>query len=102
MSTIKVIKSSTRPVKIIRTSGIVRVVSPKASPLSIQTFTFTATQGQTVFTLPSTPVTDGLFIVSINAGPQDQEDGDFTVVGTTLTLAEGVDLNDKVYGLYEK
>ena len=101
MITVKVIKSCTRPIKIIRTSKIVKVVSPKPAPLNIVPFTFTATAGQTAFTLPSTPVVGGIFIVSINAGPQDQAGGDFTIATNILTLAEGVDLNDKVYGFYE-
>lgn len=99
---VKIIRSCTQPVKIIRTTEIIKVVSPKPSPLSMQDFSFTATNGQTVFTLPSTPVTDGLFIAIINGSPQDREGGDYTVSGTTLTFDEALDTNDKVYGSYEK
>lgn len=93
---------SAQPVKIIRTTNTVRVLMARSMKLQFVPFTFTATDGQTEFTLPSTPYGDGLFICSINGSPQDQEGGDFSVATNILTLAEGVDLNDKVYGFYEK
>lgn len=92
----------TNPIRIIKDYKTIRIITPKPTPLNVEFFTFTATAGQTVFTLPSTPFSGGLFVMSINGSPQDKAGGDFTVVTNILTLDQGVDLNDTVYGLYEK
>ncbi|MBW1812141.1 MAG: hypothetical protein JRJ39_00335 [Deltaproteobacteria bacterium] len=99
---IKIIKSCNRPVKIVRTTGIIKIVSTKQTSAIFVPFSFTATDGQTVFPLPSAAKSGGLFMVSINGAPQDQEGGDYTVSGVTLTFDEGLDTNDKVYGAYEQ
>jgi len=72
---------------------------PGASSITLVPFLFTATAGQTVFNLASTPAT-GVILLAINGAVQSEAGGDFTVVGSTVTLAEGVDLNDKVFGIY--
>ena len=62
-------------------------------------FTFTAIQGQKVFSpLPGTPLSIWVFITG--AG-QNQAAGDFTVSGNVLTLSQGVNAGDTVYGLVQ-
>ena len=62
-------------------------------------FTFTATQGQTVFKfLPGTPLAIWVFITG--AG-QNQAAGDFSVNGNVLTLSQGVNAGDTVYGVVQ-
>lgn len=61
-------------------------------------FYFEATENeQTVFTLPSTPVS--IILLAINGIAQNEND--FTVVDRTLTLANGVDADDLVYGVMQ-
>lgn len=65
-------------------------------------FSFIATQdGQTDFTLPATPV--NMMLVAINGATQNgaKTPPDFTVSGTTLTLSDGVDAGDAVYGVIQ-
>lgn len=65
-------------------------------------FSLTATQdGQTVFTLPLEP-TNGVWLY-INGTAQNgaKTPPDFVVSGVNLTLSEGVDSGDKVYGLIQ-
>lgn len=92
----------TTTIRIIKNCQTIRVISPRPTAFRVQPFSFTATIGQTEFTLPVAPASGGLFLVSINGTPQDQEGGDFSVSGLTLTFAEPLDTNDKVYGFYEK
>lgn len=65
-------------------------------------FTFTATSGQTIFTLPSSPSVGAFIFVCINGTVQNRLANDFTVSGSTLTLSIGVDEGDVVYGIYQE
>jgi hypothetical protein len=57
-----------------------------------------ATDGQTVFTLPGTPV--AILLLAIQGVVQSQLAGDFTFSGTTLTLSSGVDAGTLIAGVY--
>lgn len=62
-------------------------------------FTFTAIQGQKIFSpLPGTPLAIWVFITGSG---QNQAGGDFTVSGNVLTLSQGVNAGDTVYGLVQ-
>lgn len=63
-------------------------------------FYFVATEGQTVFTLASGPMTNGMLLLAINGIVQSQAKGDFTVSGVTVTLSEGVNAGDIIGGCY--
>lgn len=63
-------------------------------------FSFTATEGQTEFTLDSAVRTNGLIIVIINGTQQNQAAGDFTVDGAVITMDEGLPEGAKLYGAY--
>lgn len=63
-------------------------------------FTFTATQGQKVFTLGTTPLK--VISVFINGTAQNGKASDYTLSGKILTLSEGVDAGDKVFGVYQE
>jgi len=54
--------------------------------------------GTKVFTLPGTPLSIWVFITG---SAQNQELGDFTVSGNVLTLSQGVNVGDTVYGLVQ-
>jgi len=63
-------------------------------------FDFTATSGQDEFVLDTIPVqVVGLYI---NGTAQNEEAGDFTVSGKTITLSDGVDSGDHVFGIYQE
>lgn len=93
-------------VTVVKNSNVVKV---QTFPLTVQvlvgsivTFSLTAaSDGQTVFTLPSAAKPSGLVMAAINGAVQDQSAGDFTVSGSTLTLNAGVNAGDKIYGFYE-
>lgn len=64
-------------------------------------FFFTATQGQTVFNLPSIALATWC---NINGTAQSQSKiptPDFTVSGNILTLSEGLDAGDIVFGMIQ-
>ena len=63
-------------------------------------FTFTATEGQTAFSLETTPIS--MIAVFINGTSQNEEADDFSVSGKVLTLNEGVNSGDKVFGVYQE
>lgn len=85
-------------IKIIKQNNIIRAV--KASTrVSFVPFTFTATAGQTTFEFESIPAK--VLVVVINGATQNEDAGDFTVVGDLLNLSEGVEAGDKVYGIYQ-
>jgi hypothetical protein len=86
----------TRPQEVVEIT-----VERRMYPINFRDFTFTATQGQTVFTLPSTPV-DPMILVWINGVGQNMAAGDYTVSGKTITLSEGVDAGDKIFGVYQE
>ena len=69
--------------------------------MRVQQFSFTATQGQTEFILPSLYKVSGMAVVAINGTTQNQDDGDFTITGAILELNTGIDAGDKVFGIYE-
>lgn len=54
--------------------------------------------GQRAFTLPS--VASLMILVSVNGTSQNQLNGDFTIVGNVLTLSQGLNLNDNLFGIY--
>ncbi len=91
-------------VQIVKRQNIVRVVSQAivSSEFVVRNYSFTAIQDQTVFTLPTPAKTGGMQICVINGTQQNKAGGDFTIVGDELTLSEGVDAGDTVYGLYQQ
>ena len=96
------VKTNPDTVRIINKTSIIRIVSPSPKPLEIVPFYFIAIEGQTDFTLPSFPVTDGLFTTAINGTQQSQAKGDFSVSGNILTIDEPLEAGDEVFGIYEK
>lgn len=94
--TIKVVKQD----DIIRLQTTANVVP---SVLDIQDFSLTATEAdQAIFTLPEPVRTNGLFVVAIEGALQNLTKDDYKVSGTTLTFNEGLPINAKVFGQYEK
>lgn len=64
-------------------------------------FYFIATEGQTEFLLEYTPRTDGIFVLFVGGVGQSKTKGDYSVSGSTIIMAEGLDAGDEVSGLYE-
>ena len=69
-------------------------------PTRFRKFDFTASQGQTEFTLVSLPIT--MIVVYINGVAQNEEGGDFIMSNRTIILSEGVDEGDHVFGVYQE
>lgn len=67
---------------------------------TFEAFSFTCTiQGQTVFgPLPIMPQAIWLYI---NGIAQNQTNGDFTLNGATITLSQGVNAGDTIYGVIQ-
>jgi hypothetical protein len=64
-------------------------------------FSFTATAGQTQFTLASSPTdNDSIMWLAINGIVQDIESGDYSLSGRTLTVNIALSAGDKVFGEY--
>ena len=80
--------------KTIRITGqaVINIV-PTVTP-----FSFTATEGQSVFTLAATPTL--LHYVAIN-GVIQRQNTDYTISGAVITLVEGVDAGTIVFGQYQ-
>lgn len=91
-------------VSVIKRNEVVKLYTQQvvSNNFVVRDFSFTATQGQTVFELPSDAKANGLINVVINGTMQNQAGGDFTIEGNILTLSEGVDAGDTVYGLYQE
>jgi hypothetical protein len=66
---------------------------------SLAPFYFTATSGQRVFTLASTPLA-GVLLLAIYGVAQSQAAGDFTVVGANITLSQSLAGGTPVFGVY--
>ena len=62
-------------------------------------FYFNASAGQSIFVLASVPAL-GIILLAINGVAQSQAGGDYTLIGKTITLSQGVDLDDEVFGVY--
>lgn len=75
-------------------------VSGSPKNLIFVPFTFTATEGQSTFTLSSTPSSNGFIIACINGTPQDQAGGDFSLSGKNITFDEALQAGDIVHGVY--
>lgn len=69
------------------------------TPQRFVNFTFTAIDGQTEFDLGVQPI--AVIILGINGAVQNAAAGDFTLSGTVITLSQGVDADDVVYGIYQ-
>lgn len=63
-------------------------------------FDFTATEGQTEFTLDTKPVQ--MVALYINGTPQNIEAGDYSLSAKVITLSEGVESGDHVFGVYQE
>jgi hypothetical protein len=62
-------------------------------------FSFTASSpDQTDFDLVTEPAS--IALLSINGVMQNEEAGDFSVSGSVITLDEGVDVGDTIFGVY--
>jgi hypothetical protein len=92
-----------RSVTVLRPENIINITAERIMLPSIvfKDFTFTATEGQTVFTLASAPASP-MILVWINGVGQNLAAGDYTIVGTTLTLSSGVNAGDTVFGVYQE
>ncbi len=78
--------------------GFYQDMSPVVNPtvLNFAYFFFiVAIQGQTIFTLDFQP--SPLIYVAVNGVIQDNED--YTLDGYSLTIGEGLDIGDKLYGV---
>jgi hypothetical protein len=60
-------------------------------------FLFTATQDQTQFVLDFTP--QSVIWLAINGAIQSSQQGDFSLVGNTITTNEGLNAGNKLFGL---
>lgn len=85
----------------IRVKANVGTVTEEATQLMGTAFSFTATAGQTEFTLASSPVdNDSIIWLAINGITQDIESGDYSLSGRTLTVNVTLEDGDKVFGEY--
>jgi len=90
-SAVSVVKRPTIVKFVVQSANIIKTLVPLE-------FSFTATQDQTVFTLPYN--VDNIIYVAKNRGILSQDLGDFTVSAKTITLAQGADEGDSIYGKY--
>lgn len=81
-----------------QTTYSVAVTYPAAAIPTFVPFKFTATQGQSVFTLSSVP--NFILLLTINGVSQSQSNGDFTVAGTVITLNGTLNTGDLLAGIY--
>lgn len=79
-------------------SGTGVVVGPVVNSFIPRPFNFVASAGQTILPLPTVPVS--IIWLAINGTMQSQLAGDFTVSGNLITMADPLDLNDTVFGIY--
>ena len=87
---------------ILRPNKIVEItVERRMFPIKFKDFTFTATEGQTVFTLSTTPVSP-MILIWVNGTGQDLAAGDYSIVGKVITLSEGLNAGDKLFGVYQE
>lgn len=96
--------SNGNPVVIQKNVSSLKIPGPTLTiiPFSFVPFFFTATDGQTQFTLPSTPMTNGVIVVAINGIFQSEPKGDFSISGAILTLSDPLDSGDVLTGVYAK
>jgi hypothetical protein len=71
-----------------------------SSPVSLKPFSFTATEGQTVFVLPSYALM--IICLFVSGLGQDGLNADFSLEGNTITLNEGIPVGYRVYGTYQE
>lgn len=64
-------------------------------------FFFTAKQGQSVFTLPNIALATWVFINGIAQSQAKTPTPDFTINDNILTLSQGVDAGDIVFGMIQ-
>lgn len=96
------VKKGTPPV-IVR-KNINRVIVRAVAPIETRMvpFNFTATEGQTTFTLPVAPRGNSAFIVVfINGTAQNKLKGDFSLDGSDLVFDTGLNADDNVFGSVE-
>lgn len=79
-------------------SGTGVVVGPVVNSFIPRPFNFVASAGQTILPLPTIPIS--IIWLAINGTMQSQLAGDFTVSGNLITMADPLDLNDTVFGIY--
>jgi hypothetical protein len=91
------------PIVLIQPKNVINVKS--AFPISPNFVNFSlpvATEGQTVFTLPSYPILTGLFSLNIDGVAQDPLNGDYTVNGNILTITNNTLITtDRLAGFYQ-
>ena len=99
-----VIRRTTAPVTVIRHPNIVKVTAnvPVIHKQLFRSFSLISLAGQTVFTLPSYPVTSGLMFCSINGTMQDPIAGDYVIFNNTLTVNAPLAAGDHLYGIFEQ
>lgn len=92
---------STEPITLIQQLEVIQVCAQNPVAQFIP-FYFSAVQDQTVFTLPAVALSCQL--CAINGTSQSQAKTptpDFTITDNILTLSEGVDLGDLVFGVIQ-
>jgi len=88
-----------RIIEVINRPQIVEVEVHGPSAVNFVPFYFVAEQDQVEFILALTPI--AVILLAINGEEKIQADGDFTVSGKNITLSEGVNAGDKVFGVYQ-
>lgn len=75
------------------------ILYPTSTLLTFIPFAITASvDGQTIFTLPSSP--NSVLVTAIQGVLQSQAAGDFTIENDKLILTEGVDSGTLIAGIY--
>ena len=99
-----VVRQTSRPATVIRHPNLVRVTAqvPILHKQIFTPFSFVALQGQSIFTLPSYALANGMVFLSINGTMQDPVAGDYSINGNALIIGAALDAGDHVYGMYEE
>lgn len=88
-----------RIIGVINRPQIIEVEVHGPSAVNFVPFYFVAEQDQVEFTLALTPI--ALILLAINGEEKIQADGDFTVSKNKITLSEGINEGDRVFGVYQ-
>lgn len=97
-----IIVAQPSPITLMKVTNVIRVCSQSRIP-RFKPYSFTATeQGQTVFgNLPALPI--AVITLAITGALQNPlaNTPDFTVTGLQITLSQGVNIGDTIYGVIQ-